>query len=78
MLFFFSTYTPREEQNIINNLKDAPLTFSSNNTECKLGSAFCLYQNKTRTSFKVNLASLSQSQARVDPRVLLLAKSTEP
>ncbi|HCN36025.1 YfiR family protein [Acinetobacter johnsonii] len=75
---FFSTYTPREEQNIINNLKDAPLTFSSNNTECELGSAFCLYQNKTRTSFKVNLASLSQSQARVDPRVLLLAKSTEP
>ena len=63
---------------LVRRLKDAPLTFSSNNTECELGSAFCLYQNKTRTPFKVNLASLSQSQARVDPRVLLLAKSTEP
>ena len=75
---FFSTYTPREEQNIINSLKDAPLTFSSNNAECELGSAFCLYQSKTRTSFKVNLSSLSQSRAHVDPRVLSLAKSTEP
>ncbi len=75
---FFSTYTPREEQNIINSLKDVPLTFSSNNAECELGSAFCLYQSKTRTSFKVNLSSLSQSRAHVDPRVLLLAKSTEP
>lgn len=75
---FFSTYTPREEQNIINNLRNSPLTFSSNNLECELGSAFCLYQQNTRTSFKVNLTSLSQSEAHVDPRVLLLAKSTEP
>jgi hypothetical protein len=39
--------------------------------------AHLVISKKTRTSFKVNLASLSQSQARVDPRVLL-AKSTEP
>ena len=75
---FFSNNTPREEQNIINAMKETPLTFSSNNPECELGSAFCLYQQNTRTAFKVNLASLSQSSAHVDPRVLLLAKSTEP
>ena len=66
------------KKNIINNLKDAPLSFSSNNEECEIGSAFCLYQRPTRTSFKVNLTSLSHSKAHVDPRVLLLAKSTEP
>lgn len=75
---FFSTFTPRQEQNILNTqLNTATLSFSSNNNECEVGSAFCLYKRKQLTSFKVNLDSLSQSKVHVDPRVLLLTKSSE-
>ncbi|TCM63280.1 uncharacterized protein DUF4154 [Acinetobacter calcoaceticus] len=75
---FFSTFTPQQEQNILNKQLHTPiLSFSSNNTECEVGSTFCLYKKKQLTSFKVNLDSLAQSKVRVDPRVLLLANSTE-
>ncbi len=75
---FFSTFTPRQEQNILNTqLNSAALSFSSNNNDCEVGSAFCLYKRKQLTSFKVNLDSLSQSKVHVDPRVLLLTKSSE-
>lgn len=75
---FFSTFTPRQEQTILNTqLRTAALSFSSNNNDCEVGSAFCLYKRKQLTSFKVNLDSLSQSKVHVDPRVLLLTKSSE-
>ena len=75
---FLSTFSPKEEQKIIYSQRpDPPLSFSSSNQDCEMGSAFCLYTQNSKTSFKVNLDSLSQSKVRVDPRVLLLAKSTE-
>lgn len=75
---FFSTFSPKEEQSILNHNAHYPvLSFSSNNAECDIGSVFCLYNKKNLTSFKVNLDSLSQSKVRVDPRVLLLAKPLE-
>ena len=75
---FLSTFSPQEEQKIIHSQKQDPLlSFSSTNIACEIGSAFCLYTRNNRTSFKVNLDSLSQSKVRVDPRVLLLAKSAE-
>lgn len=75
---FLSTFSPQEEQKIIYSQRpDPPLSFSSTNQDCEMGSAFCLYTQNNKTSFKVNLDSLSQSKVRVDPRVLLLAKSTE-
>ncbi|WP_099092641.1 YfiR family protein [Acinetobacter larvae] len=75
---FFSTLSAQEEQNAINNILKPPvLTFSSKNKQCEIGSAFCLYQHKQLTAFKVNLDSLGQSKVHVDPRVLLLAKTSE-
>lgn len=75
---FFSTLTPQQEQNVLNTqLRPNTLSFSSNNNECEVGSSFCLYKKKQSTSFKVNLDSLSQSKVHVDPRVLLLTKSSE-
>lgn len=76
---FFSNTTPQSEQLLIDkSLNPAILSFSANNTECELGSSFCLLTNKSgRTYFKVNLDSLTQSKIHVDPRVLLLAKSSD-
>lgn len=76
-ILFFSTLTPKAEQKILNSYSTPPLSFSSNNISCEIGSAFCLYRRNQYTSFKVNLSSLSETSAHVDPRVLLLAKSTE-
>ena len=68
----------QEEQKIIHSQRqDPPLSFSSTNQACEIGSAFCLYTRNNSTAFKVNLDSLSQSKVRVDPRVLLLAKAVE-
>ena len=76
---FFSQNTANEEQNIINNLKSPPaLSFSTNNTDCEIGSVFCLYTSKSGKSlFKVNLDSLAKTKIHIDPRVLLLAQQTE-
>ena len=75
---FFSNTTAQAEQSLINNsLNPTILSFSSSNSECEIGSAFCLSTNKTgNTIFKVNLDSLAQSKVHVDPRVLLLAKNS--
>lgn len=76
---FFSQSTPLSEQKLINKSKNtAVLSFSRNNSECEIGSVFCLYSAKNgNTLFKVNLDSLAKSKIHVDPRVLLLAKNSE-
>ena len=76
-ILFFSTLSPKAEQKILNSFSTPPLSFSSNNITCEIGSSFCLYRKKQYTSFKVNMNSLSETAVHVDPRVLLLAKSTE-
>lgn len=75
----FSNTTPNTEQQLINSsLNKNILSFSSNNIECDIGSAFCLYPSKTGgTRFKLNLDSLARSKLHVDPRVLLLARNAE-
>ena len=76
---FFSNTTASTEQTLINtSLNPSILSFSSNNNECEIGSAFCLSTNKAgNTIFKVNLDSLAQSKIHIDPRVLLLAKNSD-
>lgn len=76
---FFSNTTAQAEQSLIDkSLNSAILSFSSNNSECEIGSVFCLSTNKTgNTIFKVNLDSLARSKIHVDPRVLLLAKNSD-
>ncbi|KAF2370119.1 YfiR family protein [Acinetobacter baylyi] len=75
---YFSNLSPQQQQNLINSYPTRNvLSFSSNNSDCEIGSIFCLYQQKGNATFKVNLDSLSRSQIRIDPRVLLLAKNAE-
>lgn len=76
-ILFFSTLSPKAEQKVLNSYNTPPLSFSSNNITCEIGSSFCLYRKKQHTSFKVNMSSLSETAVHVDPRVLLLAKSME-
>lgn len=77
-VLFFSNLSAKEEQSILNNHVNFPaLSLSSNNSECESGSAFCLYKKNQSYSFKINMESLTQSQIHIDPRVLLLAKSSE-
>ena len=77
-ILVFSTLSPQSEQQLLNSAVRFPaLSISTNNTECELGSAFCLYKRNSNYAFKVNLNSLSQSKVHVDPRVLMLGKSME-
>lgn len=75
----FSQSTPQLEQKLINkSLNRKILSFSRNNTDCEIGSVFCLYASRNgNTLFKVNLDSLAKSRIHIDPRVLLLAKNSE-
>ena len=77
-ILIFSTLSPKEEQYLLNTAATFPaLSISTNNAECEIGSAFCLYKRSQNFAFKVNLESLTQARVHVDPRVLLLAKSVE-
>lgn len=77
-ILFFSNLSAKDEQSILNNHVNFPaLSISNNNIECENGSAFCLYRKNQGYAFKINMDSLTQSQVHIDPRVLLLAKSSE-
>lgn len=76
---FFTNTPPNTQQQLLNqSLNQAILSFSTNNSECEIGSSFCLFNAKSgHTLFRVNLDSLARSKIHVDPRVLLLAKNPE-
>lgn len=78
-IVFFADHSPQQQQQLLNSAaKSHILSFSQSNTECEIGSSFCLYRKKDQTStFKVNLDSLARAKIRVDPRVLLLARASE-
>ncbi|EOB2354640.1 TPA: YfiR family protein, partial [Escherichia coli] len=44
------------------------------NTECIIGSAFCLIIHNNDVRFAVNLDALSRSGVKVNPDVLMLAR----
>ncbi|MDI8797554.1 YfiR family protein, partial [Salmonella enterica subsp. enterica serovar Montevideo] len=54
---------------------NALLLIAEQNTECIIGSAFCLIINNDEVKFSVNLDSLSHSGVRVNPEVLMLARN---
>lgn len=73
---YFSKASPQQQQVLINNYPSKVLlSFSSNNSECEIGSIFCLSTQHKNSKFRVNLDALSHAQIRIDPRVLLLAKN---
>ncbi|MCW8039354.1 MULTISPECIES: YfiR family protein [Acinetobacter] len=77
-VLIFSTLSPKAEQQLLNTAVSFPtLSISTNNAECELGSAFCIYKRNSSYAFKVNLNSLSQAKVHIDPRVLLLGKNME-
>lgn len=77
-IVIFSTFSANEEQLILNTSVTFPaLSISTNNTQCEVGSAFCLYKKNNQILFRVNLESVNQTKVHIDPRVLLLAKEPE-
>lgn len=75
VLYFVNTPDDLQQQFIQANLGRI-LTISENNTECIIGSAFCLYRgDNDRFNFKVNLTSLKKSNIRVNSKVLMLANT---
>lgn len=53
----------------------ALLLIAEQNTECIIGSVFCLIINNNEVNFSVNPDSLSHSGVRVNPEVLMLAQN---
>lgn len=75
---FFSTTPVYEQQQLISKYHlESLLSISNNNPNCEIGTIFCIYTEKQKVSFKVNLDTLGHSKIRIDPRVLLLAKNEE-
>lgn len=75
---YFSTTSPQQQQSLIQSYPSRSLlSLSTNNLACEIGSIFCLYNQNTLSTFKVNLDALSYSKVHIDPRVLILAKNTE-
>lgn len=75
---YFSGFSAQQQQNFINNYPQKNLlSFSDNNSDCEIGSTFCLYTRRGNMTFNVNLDALSRSGVHIDPRVLLLARNTE-
>ncbi|MEC7120197.1 MAG: YfiR family protein [Pseudomonadota bacterium] len=74
VLFF--VHTPPEQQQAILNQRGVHqiLSLSLNNTDCVVGSSFCLTMRQGVPSFSVNLDSLKQSGIRISSNVLMLAK----
>ncbi|MBB7467182.1 YfiR family protein, partial [Escherichia coli] len=52
----------------------ALLLIAEQNTECIIGSAFCLIIHNNDVRFAVNLDALSRSGVKVNPDVLMLAR----
>jgi YfiR/HmsC-like len=73
---FFGNESPERQQQIINSFQNHPLlTLAEQNSECSIGSAFCLQMKSQRLTFSVNLDALSRSGVRVNPDVLMLARN---
>ncbi|WP_052284536.1 YfiR family protein [Kluyvera genomosp. 1] len=75
---YFGTESPEKQVELINQFQHQPLLLiSERNSECIIGSAFCLITNEPRIRFSVNLDALSRSGVRVNPDVLMLARNKQ-
>lgn len=77
---FFGNISPAQQQSVLAARQNKPLlTIADSNTDCEIGSSFCLEPENSPVSFKVNLDSLTRSGIYVNPNVLLLGrKKTAP
>ncbi|MBA3110410.1 YfiR family protein [Salmonella enterica] len=74
--FYFGNESPSYQVELTHHYPvNALLLIAEQNTECIIGSAFCLIINNDEVKFSVNLDSLSHSGVRVNPEVLMLARN---
>ena len=75
---YFGSETAELQQQITSLFQQKPLlTIAEQNSECIIGSAFCLRIQAERVTFSVNLDALSRSGVRVNPDVLMLARNNK-
>ncbi|TGB91866.1 YfiR family protein [Escherichia sp. E2748] len=73
--FYFGSESPTFQTELIEQYPSkALLLIAEQNTECIIGSAFCLVINNNNVRFAVNLDALSRSGVKVNPDVLMLAR----
>lgn len=73
--FYFGSETPDQQSALTTKYGSRPLLLiAEQNTDCSIGSAFCLLINDERVRFSVNLDVLTHSGVRVNPDVLMLAR----
>jgi hypothetical protein len=75
---YFGNESPPQQIAIAEKFQpQAILTIAEQNPECAAGSAFCLIVNSAAVKFSVNLDVLTRSGVRVNPDVLMLARTKE-
>ena len=75
--FYFGSESPTQQSEFTAKYGNRPLLLiAEQNTDCSIGSAFCLLINNERVRFSVNLDVLTHSGVRVNPEVLMLARKT--
>ena len=75
--FYFGSESPIQQSEFTAKYGNRPLLLiAEQNTDCSIGSAFCLLINNERVRFSVNLDVLTHSGVRVNPEVLMLARKT--
>jgi hypothetical protein len=73
--FYFGSESPSQQARFISEYRSRPvLIIAEQNTECAIGSAFCLLINEDKVRFLVNLDVLMRSGVRTNPDVLMLAR----
>jgi hypothetical protein len=73
--FYFGSESPTQQSELTRRYGPKPLLLiAEQNTDCSIGSAFCLIINDDRVRFSVNLDVLTHSGVRVNPDVLMLAR----
>lgn len=73
--FYFGNESPTFQIELIDEYPSkALLLIAEQNTECIIGSAFCLIINNNNVRFAVNTDALSRSGVKVNPDVLMLAR----
>ncbi|KNC88338.1 hypothetical protein GM31_11515 [Trabulsiella odontotermitis] len=75
---YFGSESPSQQMAIVGKIQPRSiLTIAEQNPECVAGSAFCLIFHSTTVKFSVNLDVLTRSGVRVNPDVLMLARTKE-
>ncbi|KFD23528.1 uncharacterized protein DUF4154 [Yokenella regensburgei] len=73
---YFGHESPSQQIALVGKYQPKPLlTIAEQNQDCTAGSAFCLIFDANEVRFSVNLDVLSRSGVRVNPDVLMLART---